>query len=172
MPGIQDFITGLYAGNFNGGFPANNDPRQSPLFSGQGPNMGYPSVLGMKQASVPSPMRAATFAPAAPAVGAPAPATPPPRPTVSTPAPQVATTPQAGNANFWDALRNLFSGQQGPRQGMAGLISPTTGQPMPMSSADVMPMGVMGNYSRAASTSRGQAGYGTNTLGNPFSRFG
>jgi hypothetical protein len=83
----------------------------------------------------------------------------------------VATTPQAGNANFWDRLRNLFSGQQGPRQGMAGLISPTTGQPMPMSSADAMPMGVMGNLSRALNDPRGQAGSGTNSLGNPFGRF-
>jgi hypothetical protein len=92
-------------------------------------------------------------------------------PVVSTPVSQVATTPQAGNANFWDMLRNLFSGQQGPRQGMGGMISPTTGQPTPMSSADAMPMGVLGNYSRYLSQPRGQAGPGTNALGNHFGRF-
>jgi hypothetical protein len=92
-------------------------------------------------------------------------------PPVNVPVGQVATTPQPGGANFWDMLRNLFSGQQGPRQGMGGMISPTTGQPMPISSADAMPMGAMGNYSRYLNVPRGQAGAGTNALGNPFGRF-
>jgi hypothetical protein len=116
-------------------------------------------------------------APGAPSVAAARPylasPTPTPAPAVSSPAPQVAATPQAGNANFWDFLRNLFSGgSQAPAQGMRGLISPTTGQPMPLSSADAMPMGVMGNYSRSLNVPRGQAGTGTNMLGNPFGRFG
>jgi hypothetical protein len=113
-------------------------------------------------------------APGAPSVAAAAPYWPQPPvrpPNLGVPVGQVAATPQPGNANLWDALRNLFSGQQSPRQGMGGFISPTTGQPMPMSSADAMPMGVMGNYSRALSQPRGQAGTGTNVLGNPFGRF-
>jgi hypothetical protein len=57
---------------------------------------------------------------------------------------QVAQTPQPGNANLWDALRALFSGQPSAQgQGMSGMLQP-----------------------------RGQAGPSTDALGNPFNRFG
>lgn len=63
---------------------------------------------------------------------------------VNVPVGQVAQTPQPGNGNLWDALRSLFSGQPSAQgQGMTGMLQP-----------------------------RGQAGMGTDALGNPFNRFG
>ena len=69
---------------------------------------------------------------------------PPARPNFNVPVGQVAQTPQPGNANLWDALRALFSGQPSAQgQGMSGMLQP-----------------------------RGQSPRGTDALGNPFNRFG
>jgi hypothetical protein len=53
----------------------------------------------------------------------------------------VAAVAPAGGGSLWDVLRNLFSGGGGPAQGMTGMLQ------------------------------RGQAGTGTDTLGNPANRF-
>lgn len=69
---------------------------------------------------------------------------PPARPNFNVPVGQVAQTPQPGNANLWDALRALFSGQPSAQgQGMSGMLA-----------------------------ARGQGARGTDALGNPFNRFG
>ena len=118
-------------------------PMPSPSFASNpaiGGDWRFPS-LQVDPRLMPPPAQARMAMPARPVT--PTPRANPFRPP-AVPVGQVAQTPQPGNANLWDALRALFSGQPSAQgQGMSGMLQP-----------------------------RGQAGPGTDALGNPFNRFG
>lgn len=107
------------------------------------PSRYTPTPTNVPAPAVP-PVRPASLRPQGDA-SVPMPPARPPNFGINVPVGQTASAPQPGGANFWDALRNLFSGQRPApsAQGMTGLLQP-----------------------------RGQAGAGTNALGNPFNRFG